>query len=168
MIFEKGWVLLAAPFGLLSYFLIMRGLTGDAFAGVKAQKFYIATPSIVNLLDVGRFIGAYLNANVFHDYLHSFVDRFWFTGFLVSLPAIWKYNRALFYYALVLGFFSAIMLNFMSFMRFLSVIFPPFDCFLRYASLLRNHRAQGTAETANFFKPPSRKFRPLSYYLQIV
>ena len=126
MIFEKGWVLLAAPFGLLSYFLIMRGLTGDAFAGVKAQKFYIATPSIVNLLDVGRFIGAYLNANVFHDYLHSFVDRFWFTGFLVSLPAIWKYNRALFYYALVLGFFSAIMLNFMSFMRFLSVIFPFF------------------------------------------
>lgn len=126
LIFEKGWVLLAAPLGLLSYFLIMRGLTGDAFAGVKAQKFYIAASSIKNLLDVGRFISAYLNANVFHDFLHSFVDRFWFTLFLVSLPAIWKYNRALFYYALVMGFFSAILLNFMSFMRFLSVIFPFF------------------------------------------
>ncbi len=123
---RKGWLLLVAPLALLSYLLIFYGMTGDALAGVKAQKYYIGGRSGANLFDAARFLSEYLSVRSFHDFTHSFVDRFWFTVFLASLPAIWKYSRSLFYYAFALGFFPVMTGSFMSFTRFLSVIFPSF------------------------------------------
>jgi hypothetical protein len=125
-IVREGWLVLAAPAGLAAYFATMALFTDDPFAGVKAQQFFKASPSIGYLLNPLRFVQTYLDVRAFHGFLHSFVDRFWFTVFVLLLPAVWKLHRGMFWYVLAVGLFSAMTSDFMSFTRYLSVLFPVF------------------------------------------
>ena len=82
--------------------------------------------SLAALFNVPSFISKFLSVTGIHNYFHSFLDRFLFVAFVVSLPFIWRFNRSFFWYSVGLGLFPVLTGTFMSFTRYLSVIFPFF------------------------------------------
>lgn len=120
------WLLLPVPLALAAHFVIMYAATGDALAGVKAQRYFISEASLLRLLQPLRFVQVYLDVRSLHGFLNSFLDRLWFTLAALLMPIVYRISRPMFWYTLGAGLFSAVTVDFMSFTRYLCVLFPVF------------------------------------------
>jgi len=95
-------------------------------AGFQAQRLYPAQPSIANILDVTGFLHCFIGFGWMHDYLHSFIDRFVFVAFLLTLFWIARLDIGYYVYAMLAGLLPALSNSLMSFTRFSTLVFPLF------------------------------------------
>lgn len=124
---KKSAISLASPFlgfGLLLIF--MKILTGDYFAQFDAQKFFISQYSLMHSINILYFFHMFFQFPlVLHGYTNSLLDRIFFVGFLLLLIPMRKLVSPVFFvYALVFGIGPVMAGSFMSYMRYLSVVFP--------------------------------------------
>ena len=121
------WLLLAAPLlGYGLYFGLMYAWTGNPFEGFAAQKAYPNSPSIKNMINVSGFTQALLNIGSLAGMMDGFLDRAFFVLLLLTLPAVWRLNRVWFWYVLAAGLVPALTSWFMSYRRYVMVLFPVF------------------------------------------
>ena len=118
--------LLSVPAAVFVYLILMHAQTGNAFEFLNVQQFYAAKHSVSGLLNFKDFFRDYISFKNFHGDVDSFFDRFLFTIFICSLPVIWKYDKRFFWFTLPLGILPPLTGSFMSYTRYLSVIFPFF------------------------------------------
>ena len=119
-------VFLAPVVGLLGYFLVIHGATGDFAAGIKAQQMYPTKPSIGLLFDVPGFVSKFFNLDPIHGPRSMPLDRLWFILFAATLYPLWKLDKTWFAFAVIMGIAPAMIVSMMSFMRYASIIFPCF------------------------------------------
>lgn len=115
--------------GFLLYLGIMNYFTGSFFSGFDAENIYFPHNSLNNLLQpVSWFQNNFLNIQYsFNGYTTSILNRIFFGFFLILLYFIYKYlDTTLFLYSLALGLIPALSDSFMSYIRFILVIFPIF------------------------------------------
>jgi hypothetical protein len=123
---RSGWMLLAAPLaGWLGYLLLMRHWTGHVWEGFEAQRFW-RVHSMANLWDIPKFVFGLVSPFSWHEFRGSALDRGVFLLLLYCLPLIWRLDKGLFVWALVLGVVPAMSGTFTSFTRFAGVVFPLF------------------------------------------
>lgn len=121
------WLLLAAPLlGYALYFGLMYAWTGNAFEGFEAQKAYPNSPSIRNMFNLSGFWDALVNVGSLDGMTDGLLDRAFFVLVLVALPAVWRLNRVWFWYVLPAGLVPALTSWFMSYRRYVVVLFPVF------------------------------------------
>lgn len=124
---HRQWLLLLCPLlGCATYFGTMYAWTGNAFEGFEAQKAYPNSPSIKNMFDLPAFWSAFTNVLNLDGMMNSALDRGFFLLFLALLPAVWKLNRTWFWYVLPTGLVPAMTSYFMSYRRYIMVLFPLF------------------------------------------
>jgi len=115
--------------GVMAYFGVSLATMGDPMAGLKAQDLFVANNSIGNLLQpVAWFTRNFVDIQLqFHSYTESILDR---SAFLLAIPllvgVVRTQHRALAAYALITALVPALSGNFMSYTRFLLVVFPLF------------------------------------------
>ncbi len=112
--------------GYAAYFGFMYYATGNAFEGFEAQRSYPNSPSIRNMFNVAGFANAFVNIHTLDGMLDSALDRGFFVLFLALLPAVWKVNRTWFWYTLPTGLIPALTSYFMSYRRYIIILFPVF------------------------------------------
>jgi hypothetical protein len=123
----KHWLLVACPIlGYAGYFGLMHAWTGNPFEGFEAQKAYPYSPSISNMLDLGRFFEVFLHVRTLDGMMDSVLDRAFFVLLLALLPFVYRLNKTWFWYALPMGLVPAMTSYFMSYRRYIMVIFPVF------------------------------------------
>jgi len=117
---------LAAPLlGLGVYFLFISAETGSALTGFDAQVQFISMRSLADLWDVGGLVTSFFTVEFDHWFHTAFLDRLFYLCFLAALVALWRRDRLGFFYALLLGLVPP-MTSFMSYTRYLVVVFPVF------------------------------------------
>ncbi|KAF0181120.1 MAG: hypothetical protein FD161_426 [Limisphaerales bacterium] len=121
---KQYWVLLTPILGYAIYLLIMYCSTGNAFEGFKAQQMFPSKPMISNIFDLPKAVNAFLSPLELHGMLNSALDRGMFIFFIASLYLMFKHNRALFVYGLVIGLVPALAATFMSYSRNVLMCFP--------------------------------------------
>jgi hypothetical protein len=114
------------PAGFAIYLAIMVATTGNLFAGFAAQQHYKSHGSIAKLLDVPAFLSALASPGHLHGFLDSAIDRLFFLVFIAALVPIWRMSKPWFAYAVAAGLVPAIANSFMSYTRYLAVVFPLF------------------------------------------
>jgi hypothetical protein len=123
---RKSWYLLAAPIsGWLFYLFFMKLSTGNVFEGFDAQKYW-HVHSVMNMIDLKTFQMEFFLPTQFHGFTGSLLDRCVFVLFILCLPLVWKMNKMLFVWTLVLGLLPAMSGMFTSYTRFASICFPMF------------------------------------------
>jgi hypothetical protein len=75
----------AVTTGYLSYFILMLAMTGNCFEGFAAQRHFPTSPSIANAFDLPKLFNAWFVKLSFHGITDSFLDRFFFMMFLLTL-----------------------------------------------------------------------------------
>lgn len=121
------WLSLLAPIlGYGAYFGVMYLWTGNAFEGFDAQKVYPNSPSIRNIFDLGGFSNALTNIGSIDEMMDGALDRFFFLLSLVLLPLVYRLNRTWFWYTLPACLIPALTSWFMSYRRYVMVLFPIF------------------------------------------
>ena len=119
-------VLLALPLvGWLAYLGLMHLWTGNPFEGFEAQKSW-GRHSILNLVNVPKFLMEYLNPRFFHEFADSMLDRLCFLAVAYSVPSLWRGQRDLMPWVYVLGILPAMSGSFTSYIRFAGMAFPVF------------------------------------------
>jgi hypothetical protein len=117
----------AAPLlGLGLHLCVMSAVAGDPLAGFAAQSAFISKASLGRLLDPIGALRAFLDTAWIPSPTRSVLDRAAFVAFLLSLPWLWRRHRLWFWLALPMGLVPAISNHFMSFARYLLVVFPVF------------------------------------------
>jgi hypothetical protein len=120
-------ILLLFPLaGYAAYFVLMYVWTGNAFEGFGAQKHFPYSPSIRNMFDYGQFWNSFVNIHSLDGMLDSALDRVCFGLFLVLLPLIYRLNKTWFFYVVPAGLIPALTSWFMSYRRYIMVLFPIF------------------------------------------
>ncbi len=125
---DKNIVFLLSPVcGFLGYLLFMQLKTGNPFEGFSMQQYNIAHWSVGSIFSPLLFLQNFFSHNLtIHGFTNSVIDRIFFVIFLVSLPFIYrKTTKPLFLYSLFLGF-TPFLGSFMSYTRYMLVIFPIF------------------------------------------
>ena len=124
----RKWFYCVSPLlGLLIYFFTMYFFTGDPLAGIEAQQRYVTAHSISRIFQLGTFLDHLFSPVSFsHGFFDSVFDRLWFVWFVLMLPFIWKMNSTYFVYALFMGLVPAMTGLFMSYTRFIAIVFPLF------------------------------------------
>ena len=123
----RPWLLLSAPLlGYALYFGLMYVWTGNALEGFAAQKAYPNSPSIKNMIKVAGFTEALLNIGSLDGMMDGLLDRAFFVVVLLALPRVWRLNRVWFWYVLSAGLVPALTSWFMSYRRYVVVLFPVF------------------------------------------
>jgi len=115
-----GWAL---------YFAVVYLQTGDPLLGFSIQKQFVAAPATQRLLEPVAFVQALFEVRQLHGFAGSLLDRMAFVGFVlgaITLLRARSRDRDFFAIALLLGVVPAVTTVFMSFIRYLSVIFPVF------------------------------------------
>jgi Gpi18-like mannosyltransferase len=115
--------------GFLLYLCIMKYYTGSFFSGFVAQNLYIANNSIGNLFHpLSWFQRNFINIHyTFDGYTTSILNRIFFGFYLILLFFVYKYlDKTLFIYSLALGLIPALTGDFMSYIRYIFVVFPIF------------------------------------------
>ena len=112
--------------GYLAYFGVMYYFTGTPSAGFIAEKQFAAHGSIAQIFQPGAFFHALLNVEWYHDPASSFIDRAMFGFFVLSLWWIARREPGYFVYSLLMGLVPALSNVFVSYTRYLSVVFPVF------------------------------------------
>jgi hypothetical protein len=122
-----SWLLLLCPLlGYAAYFGVMWLWTGNAFEGFEAQKNYPNAPSIKNMFDYAGFSHALMNIGTVDGMMDSMLDRFFFLLFLGLLPFVYRMDKTWFFYVLPAGLVPALSSWFMSYRRYIIVLFPLF------------------------------------------
>jgi hypothetical protein len=122
-------LLLGFILGFLLYLCIMKYFTGSFFSGFDAQTLYIANNSLGNLFHpISWFQRNFINIHyTFNGYTTSILNRIFFGLYLMLLFFVYKYlDKTLFIYSLALGLIPALTGDFMSYIRYLFVVFPIF------------------------------------------
>ncbi len=117
---------MAPLLGYALYFGLMYVWTGNAFEGFEAQKAYPNSPSIRNMFNVSGFTQALLNIGSLDGMRDGLLDRAFFVLVLLALPAVWQLNRVWFWYVLPAGLVPALTSWFVSYRRYVVVLFPVF------------------------------------------
>ncbi len=134
----KRWFLIVAFLaGFITYLSFMKYKTGAFFSGFTMQNEYVSSNSISNIFNLKDwFLRNFIHITyTLHDFTTSIIDRLFFVGFVFLLWFIYmKLDKTLFYYALVMGVVPALMGSFMSYSRYLLIVFP---LFIVLALLLR-------------------------------
>jgi Gpi18-like mannosyltransferase len=115
--------------GFLLYIGIMKYFTGSFFSGFDAQTLYVANNSLGNLFHpVSWFQRNFINIHyTFMGHTTSILNRIFFGFYLILLYFVYKYlDKTLFVYTLILGMVPALTGDFMSYIRYIVVIFPIF------------------------------------------
>ncbi len=112
--------------GYACYLLIMYLSTGDALAGFTSQGLFFSHASVGKLFDPAGFLRILTGPLNVHSFTGSAIDRTWFILFAVSLFPIWKRDRVMFAYTLVMGLVPAVTLSLMAFTRYSLLLFPSF------------------------------------------
>jgi hypothetical protein len=129
------WMLLMSPiFGYVTYFFFMYFSTGNSLEGFAAQAAYPNSPSIKNIFLISGFLGALANVQTWDGMVDSALDRLFFIWVLVLLPMIYRLDKTWFWYTLPVGVIPALTSWFMSYRRYVVVLFP---VFVVLAQLLR-------------------------------
>lgn len=126
---NKKTIFLISPLlGLVVAMGIMYVSTGDLFAQFAAQQNYISHYSFFSLLNpLFFFRELFAFPLVLHGFTNSFIDRLFFILFICFLPFVFKrVSVSFFAYSVVFGFLPVLSGSFMSYMRYLVVIFPLF------------------------------------------
>jgi len=126
----KNFLLILGFFtGFLIYLCVMKYFTGSFFSGFDAQSLYVANNSLGNLIHpISWFQRNFLNIHyTFNGYTTSILNRIFFGFYLILLYFVYKYlDRTLFIFSLILGMIPALTGDFMSFIRYILVVFPLF------------------------------------------
>ena len=119
------FLVLAPILGWLTYFVLMRKWTGNAFEGIEAQKQF-GVQSIHNLFDPLWFAKHLFFPTGWHNSTGSVLDRCIFILLIYCFPLIWKLDKGWCVWAFFLGVVPAVSGGFTSYTRFASVVFPLF------------------------------------------
>lgn len=121
------WLLLPALplLGWAVYLGLMAHWTGNPFEGFEAQKSW-GRHSILNLIDVPKFVLEYLSPRYFHEFADSMLDRLCFLAVAYTLPCLWRKHRDLIPWVYVLGILPAMSGSFTSYIRFAGMALPVF------------------------------------------
>ena len=123
----KHWPMLAVPLlGYACYFGVIYLWTGNAFEGFEAQKSYPNSPSIKNMFNVAGFTAAFANVGTLDGMMDSALDRGFFLLVLALLPLVYRLDKTWFWYTLPAGVVPALTSWFMSYRRYVIVLFPIF------------------------------------------
>jgi hypothetical protein len=121
------WLLLICPLlGSAAYFGLMYAWTGNALEGFAAQTAYPNSPSIANIFRYVDFWHALKNLRTLDGMLDAALDRLFFVAFLALLWPIYRLDRVWFFYVLPAGLIPALSSWFMSYRRYIMVLFPLF------------------------------------------
>jgi len=100
-------------------------VTDNAFAGIEAQKLFIAQNSVTNVLEPVRLVRDLFTADlVLHGFRNSLIDRLAFLVFLVSLPFVYRVVDKPLFIVYVLFGMVPLLGSFMAYTRYLLVAFP--------------------------------------------
>ena len=121
-----AWPLLLAPLlGLAAYAAIVGLDTGNPWEGFAQQHNFVSQPSFGKIFDIWGFLNGFFRPlEARHNFLSSPYDRAVFLWFLATLPAIWKRDRTLFCYALVMGLVPALTVSMASYLRYALMAWP--------------------------------------------
>lgn len=114
--------------GAALYFLFYELTTGNAVAGIEAQKYHIFNPSVRRILDVPGFIRYLLSSSPsWFAYKNGRVDKILVMLMLAGIPVVMRSKAPLhvFLYAMLVYFSAAIGVGAMSFARY-SLLAAPF------------------------------------------
>jgi Gpi18-like mannosyltransferase len=125
--------------GYISYLGVMYLSTGNALAGFASQERFLAQASTGKLFDLAGFIRVLTTPPNVHSFIGSAIDRTWFLLFIWSLFPLWKRDKVMFSYSLVMGLVPALSLSLMAFTRYSLILIPSF------------------LVAADFFAPAARK-----------
>jgi hypothetical protein len=109
--------------GWAIYLALMLYLTGNAFEGFEAQKYW-GRHSIVHLVDVVRFVREFSEPLYWHEFAGSFLDRVMFVVALIGCVGVWASDRLLLPWVYSLAVLPAMSGMFTSYTRFVAVAFP--------------------------------------------
>jgi hypothetical protein len=108
------------------YLGVMYLSTGNAFAGFTSQDRFLAHASTGKLFDLAGFFRVMTMLPNVHSFIGSAIDRTWFLLFVVSLFPLWKRDKVMFSYSLVMGLVPALSLSLMAFTRYSLILIPSF------------------------------------------
>ncbi len=130
---KKTFFILSPILGLFTAMVIFYIFTGDFFSQFKAQQHFISHYSFFAIFNPLIFLKSFFTFPVaVHGFTNSLLDRAFFLVFLGFLPFLYKrVSKPFFIYAVLFGLLPALGGSFMSYMRYLLVIFPLFICFAR-------------------------------------
>jgi hypothetical protein len=121
------WCLVLCPLlGYAAYFGLMHAWTGNPFEGFAAQKAYPNSPSIKNMFNVAGFWHAFTNIDSLDRMMDGVLDRAFFVLVLALLPLVYRLDKTWFWYTLPAGVVPALTSWFMSYRRYIIVLFPIF------------------------------------------
>lgn len=121
-----GWLVALGPVaGWLSYLCLMYLWTGNPFEGFSAQRFW-GVHSVSNLWNIPKFVIGWFSPSQWHEFSGSLLDRAVFVLMLGCMRVLWRIDKGLLVWVLVLGVVPAMSGTFTSFTRFASVVFPIF------------------------------------------
>lgn len=129
-----GSVAASCFLGYACYFAYMYSATGNPFEGFAAQRHFENEPSIRNIFNLAGFFKAAVNIGSLHGHTNSALDRLMFLIFICSLPLVYKQNKTLFIYTLVVGLLPAMATWFISYTRFIILCFPIYIAWGDYAA----------------------------------
>jgi len=107
------------------YLILMWHWTGNPFEGFSAQHRW-GSHLVQNLWSLPSFIATFFQPTAWHDYTGSLLDRCIFCLLLYTLPVLWRLDKALLIWAVVLGIIPAMSGLFTSYTRYASCVFPLF------------------------------------------
>jgi len=107
------------------YLTLMWHWTGNPFEGFDAQHRW-GSHSVQNLWSLPDFIATFFLPTAWHDYTGSLLDRCTFCLLLYTLPVLWRLDKVLLFWAVVLGIVPAMSGLFTSYTRYASCVFPLF------------------------------------------
>lgn len=117
------WLLCPAA-GVGIYMLLMYCWTGNPLEVFSVQRYYVPNASFWRLLRPGELLGRLVHLSP--EMLISWLDRAAFVGLCASVMWIWRLDRVLLAYALVMGFVPSLTVGFTSFGRYVVMVFPVF------------------------------------------
>lgn len=124
---SKDYALAAAiGAGWCAYLLLMYLTTDNPLEGFVAQRYYAAGASVARLFDPIGFIQSVFVPLQLHGSVDSAIDRFFFVCFVAALFPLYRFSKVCFACAVAVGLIPAVTNSFMSYTRFLAVVFPLF------------------------------------------
>ncbi len=112
--------------GFATYIALVYVLTGRPLEGMSIQGRFVAQNDILKVFDLAGFISALSRDLQVHGVVDSGLDRLWFVWLCASLPSVYKHDREAFFYALLMGVVPAMTASFVSYTRYVAIVFPMF------------------------------------------
>ena len=125
--------------------MFMHWTAGDMWAGFKAQEYFVVH-SVLNLVDLPKFVTKYFNPISLHTFAGSLIDRVAFAFLVILIPSIVRFDRRMLPWVYIFGILPAMSGSFTSFLRFESTVFP---IAIALAALVTGRMGFGGALVAN-------------------